>query len=82
MAASSASPTPPLPVDGCQDMASCNATFTVGADDLTVDCPADPMLPMLQRRRHTSTYNAWVSFSFDGGCDVSDNSASIPATAI
>ncbi|MCB9298749.1 MAG: hypothetical protein H6559_37370 [Lewinellaceae bacterium] len=46
---------------------------------LTVDCPADPLLPMLQRRRHTgSTTPGWYGFSFDGGCDVTDNSASIP----
>ncbi|MCB9298755.1 MAG: SprB repeat-containing protein [Lewinellaceae bacterium] len=31
---------------GCQDVQSCTATFTVAAaDDLTVDCPADPLLP-------------------------------------
>ena len=32
-----------LRYDGRQDMASCNATFTVAvATDLTVDCPDDP----------------------------------------
>ena len=41
-----------LRYDGCRDMASCDATFTVAAaDDLTVDCPDDPMLPALQQRR-------------------------------
>ena len=54
--------------------------FPVGADGLTVDCPADPMLPgMQQRRRHPPpTTTGWRGFFYMGGCDVTDNIASVP----
>ncbi|MCB9298748.1 MAG: T9SS type A sorting domain-containing protein [Lewinellaceae bacterium] len=68
--------------DGCQDMASCNAAFTVAAaEDLTVECPQDPMLPACSTDADIlAAYNAWAAgFSFDGGCDVTDNINDVPA---
>ncbi|MCB9298750.1 MAG: hypothetical protein H6559_37375 [Lewinellaceae bacterium] len=76
---SSASPIPPPPDDGCQDMASAAPLSPWARSSLTVDCPADlccyaPALPTYWYLQRLGT-----GFSFDGGCDVSDNSASIPA---
>ena len=70
--------------DGCQDMASCDATFTVAAaTDLTVTARMTPMLPACSSAADIlAAYNTWVAgFGYMGGCDVSDNIANVPPWA-
>ncbi|GAP69379.1 protein containing PKD repeat [Bacteroidales bacterium 6E] len=57
--------------DECGQEYTCSSEFTVlTANDLVVDCPADPMLPACSTSEEIeAAYNAWkAGFGFSGGC--------------
>jgi hypothetical protein len=62
---------------------NCTAFFTVAADDpVKVTCPGDVSIGSCLKLQDEieSDYTDWVAgFSFEGGCNVTDNILSVPA---
>ena len=67
--------------DDCGNAATCMQTITVSVPNLTVTCPADPILAACSSNTAIQdAYDAWVAgFSYSGGCNVTTNIAEVPA---